>query len=50
MPDDLPQLLCDRTRIREVLLNLLSNAGRFTDHGGVEVSVQTHEREIEFPA
>jgi len=28
---------CDRTRIREVVLNLLSNAGRFTDQGGVRV-------------
>ena len=32
---DLPPVLCDRTRIQEVLLNLLSNAGRFTDYGGV---------------
>ncbi|NLE43947.1 MAG: response regulator [Chloroflexi bacterium] len=36
--DDLPLVLCDRTRIREVVLNLLSNAGRFTEQGGVEVS------------
>jgi signal transduction histidine kinase/CheY-like chemotaxis protein len=33
--DDLPPIFCDRTRIREVLLNLLSNAGRFTECGGV---------------
>jgi signal transduction histidine kinase/CheY-like chemotaxis protein len=48
LPSELPPLLCDRTRIREVLLNLLSNAGRFTDSGGVEVRVQPHEREIQF--
>ncbi len=30
-------LFCDRTRIREVFLNLLSNAGRFTEQGGVRV-------------
>jgi signal transduction histidine kinase/CheY-like chemotaxis protein len=35
--NDLPQVFCDRTRIREVLLNLLSNAGRFTQQGGVGV-------------
>ncbi len=34
---DLPPVFCDRTRIREVLLNLLSNAGRFTEQGGVTV-------------
>jgi signal transduction histidine kinase/DNA-binding response OmpR family regulator len=33
--EDLPVVLCDRTRIREVMLNLLSNAGRFTERGGV---------------
>jgi signal transduction histidine kinase/CheY-like chemotaxis protein len=37
--EDLPPVLCDRTRIREVLLNLLSNAGRFTEVGGVIVRV-----------
>ncbi len=37
IPGSLPPLLCDRTRIQEVLLNLLSNAGRFTDQGGVEL-------------
>ncbi len=33
IPPDL-ELYCDRTRIREVVLNLLSNAGRYTDRGG----------------
>ena len=37
IPADLPSLFCDRTRVREVLLNLLSNAGRFTERGGVTV-------------
>ncbi len=37
MPDEALRVFCDRTRIREVLLNLLSNAGRFTERGGVVV-------------
>lgn len=37
VPHDLPPVLCDRTRIRQVLLNLLSNAGRFTERGGVRL-------------
>ncbi|MGC9348838.1 MAG: ATP-binding protein [Anaerolineae bacterium] len=36
---DLPRVFCDRTRMREVVLNLLSNAGRFTEDGGVTVCV-----------
>lgn len=35
--ENLPVVVCDRTRIREVLLNLLSNAGRFTEKGGVQI-------------
>ncbi|MBC7234581.1 MAG: response regulator [Chloroflexi bacterium] len=31
---------CDRTRIRQVLLNLLSNAARATEKGGVSITVQ----------
>lgn len=34
---DLPMIYCDQVRIRQVLLNVLSNAGRFTEVGGVEL-------------
>jgi signal transduction histidine kinase/CheY-like chemotaxis protein len=37
---DLPLLWLDRLRIRQVLLNLLVNAARFTEQGFIEVSVQ----------
>ena len=37
VPSDLPPIFCDSTRIHQVVLNLLSNAGRFTEHGGVQV-------------
>ena len=46
VPADLPVLFCDRTRIREVVLNLLSNAGRFTEQGGVHVHARQEGAEI----
>lgn len=35
--ENLPQVYCDRTRIRQVIINILSNAGRFTRTGGVTI-------------
>ena len=45
VPDGLPRLRLDRTRIRQVLLNLLTNATRFTDEGGIQVRVSVQQQE-----
>ncbi len=43
---DLPSVYCDRVRIKQVILNLLSNAARFTVRGGAVIEVLRQERLI----
>ncbi len=43
---DLPPIFCDSTRIRQVVINLLSNAGRFTDQGGVRIEAWDEDDDI----
>jgi two-component system, chemotaxis family, sensor kinase Cph1 len=38
-PRALPHILCDRIRVREVLVNLLSNALKYNDNAGKRVEV-----------
>jgi len=48
LEEQLPRLFVDRTRIRQVLLNLVANGLRFTDQGGVTVEVCSADVEVTF--
>ncbi|MGD8457532.1 MAG: response regulator [Anaerolineales bacterium] len=43
VPDKLPPVLVDRTRIRQIMLNLLQNATKFTDEGTITIDVEIIE-------
>ncbi len=43
---DLPEVFCDRTRIRQVLLNLVSNAARFTEEGGISIAATAEDGRV----
>ena len=40
LPRDLPRIFIDPIRVRQILINLLNNAVRFTEEGGVTVSAR----------
>ncbi|MCE7983109.1 MAG: response regulator [Caldilinea sp. CFX5] len=42
----LPPIFCDETRIRQVIINLLGNAGRFTEQGGVHLQCREVGHEV----
>lgn len=46
LPRDLPPISVDCLRIRQVLVNLLSNAARFTSHGGVVVTAGIDQNDL----
>ena len=47
-PPELPIILIDQVRIRQVLLNLLNNARRYTAQGAIQVSVERNPQQIIF--
>ena len=46
IPEGLPHVYCDATRIQQVILNLVSNAARFTVEGGITVHIEHEDQHI----
>ena len=41
LPDDLPVLVTDQDKVRQIVLNFLSNAAKFTEEGQIRLTAET---------
>jgi GAF domain-containing protein/DNA-binding response OmpR family regulator/anti-sigma regulatory factor (Ser/Thr protein kinase) len=46
VPQDLPTVMADQTRVRQIILNLVSNAAKFTEHGSIRLSMVAMPKEV----
>ncbi len=46
VPDDLPTVMADSRRIRQVVLNLVSNAAKFTDQGFIKIGATYDDYQV----
>jgi signal transduction histidine kinase/CheY-like chemotaxis protein len=45
--EDTPEVYCDRTRIEQVILNLVSNAARYTERGSITVQIVQQDGRVQ---
>ena len=46
VPQDLPTVMADQTRVRQIILNLVSNAAKFTEKGSIRLSMVAMPKEV----
>ena len=46
VPEDLPTVMADQTRVRQIMLNLVSNAAKFTEQGSITLRVTAYPKEV----
>lgn len=46
--EDVPLFLCNKDRITQMFINLIENAIKYTETGGVSVTGECHQNELEF--
>ena len=44
VPQDLPTVMADQTRVRQIILNLVSNAAKFTEKGSIRLRMVAHAK------